>query len=350
MENTIKKPLLTLLLIGFVSFFALGCGSSSDSSGGGVGFGDDLLNNNNGAPTARVIVQFTRAQAQTTVPASTTQADFVFFDNVEVGQGNQVFAAFNVPIPAGDSPSVQLEDVPATARSLRITVRDASGAPISVIAMNVALISGGTTTIDTSTGVASAVTFDGLIATPDPLLLDLNQESSTVQLVLTGSFSTLDTSEFSSQTFASAASFSSSDNTISVNQSGVVSVVDGEPTTATITASYTLGETTQTDTLTVRTGVLDTAGLMSSTTRGESSEAFTTINFFDGSLQSPTNVVGLTGLSFSLLPGGEGLTIDSATGVVTAANISSSTYTIVVTFDNGTREYTGTIDGVVSLN
>ena len=133
------RSFMAILVIAIASLGFAGCGSSSDSF---VATG-----NPDGPPTTGGLTfNFITAQSPFTVDATTNTLRFDFFD------GNNADPVFSVTRPF--APSVTIENVPASVRSVFITGFDADGIPLFTINQTVAVTPGSTNTVD---GLSNAV-------------------------------------------------------------------------------------------------------------------------------------------------------------------------------------------------
>ena len=128
-----------ILLLVFLCSLALGCG------GGGGGAGESASGSTGGASvpsvpsvpstpsSASVVFQFARAQSVLTVPSATARLRILFFSG-EGGEG-----ALLLERVVDFAPTVRIEGVPVTARSVRISALDTNGTPLLWTFSNISL-------------------------------------------------------------------------------------------------------------------------------------------------------------------------------------------------------------------
>jgi hypothetical protein len=287
----------------------VGCGDSNE---------DFIItgnpNNNPTATTGNLTFQFTQGQA-VTVPVGTTLLTFDFFDSVNPSTGDLVFTDTQ-----DYASSVTVEDVPVSAVSVVITAYGADGVPRVTITDEVAVSGGGTVAVDLSDAVVAPVSYDSLSATPATVSLNLaNPGAASQQLTLVGSFGNGDTVTFNVNLVAANGDFSSSPaGVVSITDQGLVNAVANGTTT--VTASYTIGSVTRTDTVavTVTGGIIgvDSFEVTPPTPQtlfpGQSTGA--PVATF-----TPAGEAGAVVAAAYTISGDASLSVNASTGVVTAA-------------------------------
>jgi hypothetical protein len=201
--------LLTVLLLALVTLFTVGCGSSSE---------DFVITGNNNNPNPATVgdLTFLFATAQSvTVPAATQNLEFEFFDadGDAVDFATSVFAA-----------SVTIEDVPVSAVDVIITAYGPGGIPLVTIADEVSVSGGNTVTVDLSDAVVTEVDLVSVTASPATVALDVDGPT-TQQLAFTGTFSNGDVVALTAATGATYVFSGFDPAVVSVNATGLVTVV-----------------------------------------------------------------------------------------------------------------------------
>lgn len=236
---TQKSALLTLLLVGFVAFFAAGCGDRDDFVITG-----NVPNNNTG--NGALVFNFQQAvlQAPDVVPAGTATLRFDFFTS-NVPAAN----TFSFTENRQFAPQVIIDDVPANIQSVLVTAVSGANEPLATFLGSFTVIPGARVNVDLND--AQPVTATNLVVTPESVVLTVDE---TRALTFDATFTSGSTSQvvnlpgtlmeflFSGPSASTAAS---------VNSSGVVT---GETAgqNATLTTSYAFGGATLQDTTEVR--------------------------------------------------------------------------------------------------
>lgn len=178
-------------------------------------------------------VTFQFAAAQAVLPGGTTSFRFDFYDGDLLDfTATRDYAA-----------SVTIENVDIVVDRVVITAFDVNGIPIAITEQNLAVVPGGNLLVNLSGAVFTLVTYNDLLATPDPLALTVGQQG---QLNLDGLFTAEIVVRFLVNSFAAQATFVSADPTIAnVSATGVVQGLAVGNTT--ITSSYTVNGTTHSD-------------------------------------------------------------------------------------------------------
>ncbi len=191
---------------------------------------------------------------------------------------------------------------------------------------------------DADLGPFASVTFDAITVSPDPLNLVVGGSSG--QVSIAGAFSgdrTVASLPINNTT--TSFSFSPNNGVANFSATGVFHGLDAGNTT--VTASYTLANVTRTDTFVVRVFEFEA--------NAESNTVVPGGNYTDGYSLMLTRADGTTqssfasGVSYSMNPAVNGLTINSTTGVVTNnGSVTSGTFNVVVTVNDAVSGLTFT--------
>jgi Flp pilus assembly pilin Flp len=227
-----------------------------------------------------------------------------------------------------------------------LTARSQNGDPVATASVSLATLSatvGSSFQVNVSPTEVTSITLAAVEAGPDPILLD-RFSTVGVQVQLVAVFSNTDQVELSPAGFPTSATFSSGNpNVFRVDNGGLVTVADmGGGFEAALTSTYTLGGVTQTDTTPVRVGQISVVGPFNDFTIPGSSNPITDIQFTDGNA-APINVAGTSGVSYALVSPQAGVSV-GPNGVVTDLDetpFASRTTTVIVTYNNGARDYVG---------
>lgn len=319
-----KSALLTMLLVGFVALFSVGCGDSRD----------EFVATNTGSGTGTLVFRFQQPVAQTlsTVPAGTAQLLFSLHAGAPASTTNLVV----VRGPLAFQPVITLSDVPTNVSHVVVTAFGANGQPLGVATGNVEVQAG--VSSDADLGPFASVTFDAITVSPDPLNLVVGGSSG--QVSIAGAFSgdrTVASLPINNTT--TSFSFSPNNGVANFSATGVFHGLEAGNTTA--TASYTLANVTRTDTFAVRVFEFEA--------NAESNTVVPGGNYTDGYTLMLTRADGTTqssfasGVSYSMNPAVNGLTINSTTGVVTNnGSVTSGTFNVVVTVNDSVSGLTFT--------
>ncbi len=173
-----KRSLLTFLMVGLVSLFAVGCGDSNEDY--------VFTGTNPGFATGNVTFQFEQdvlTQAAV-VPAGTDYLTFDFYATNPPASGQLVFEA--------DAPyanTVTVQNVPTNVRSVVITAFDVDGFPLATLSSPVSVNAGTTTNANLNGVPVVPVDFATLSVTPNPVALTLGtQNGGSQQLNVTLNF------------------------------------------------------------------------------------------------------------------------------------------------------------------
>jgi hypothetical protein len=169
-----KSALLTLLVVGFVTLFSVGCGDS-----------DQFVHTGNvAAPgqSGNLVFNFTQAAAQTLdeVPAGTTSLRFDFFSSTTPSEGTFLFTETRAY-----AEQIVFNDVPTSVVFVAVTAFGANNQPLAVLTGDVAVVIGADTPVDLVFN--SNPTFNSLTLTPAPAIV-LSPESSTQQVSVSANF------------------------------------------------------------------------------------------------------------------------------------------------------------------
>ena len=276
---------LKLALLGLVAFLAVGCGSSNE---------EFVSTGNGGFATTGTLSYLLQVNNVTSVPNGTTTLRFDLFDD----QNNLVLTT-----DSALTDTVTVDSLPPSVRSTTVTAFDEDGFPIGQVTVNTQVVLGTNGQVDLSGANFTAITYDALAATPDPVEI-ANDE--TQQLSLTASFSNGSQISLPTSTFATDATFTSADtNVATVSTGGLISVEAAGNTT--VTANYTINGVSQSDTVDVSASVFNVSATFPiSTARTNISNEFEEFSVTLGTSRQPTYVSRLTG------PDGETVTVSSS--------------------------------------
>lgn len=223
--------LVLVCLLWFSALFA-GCGSSS---------GDFVFTGNTNNAPGSLTFQFFKAQA-VAVPQATTSITFDFFDasNALLASQTEPYASSITVVP------------PVATASVRVTPRDGNGFPLLQLSGAATRPADGVNVIVNLTSfTATDVTFDQLVVTPDPVVLQLGTQNGGSQaLTLAAVFSNGENVVFPAALLSQAVFTPDNSGVYTVNAAGVVTGV--LPGSGLLDVSFTDGEGTQrSDTVTV---------------------------------------------------------------------------------------------------
>lgn len=310
------SALLTLLVVGFVSLFAVGCGDSRENF--------VFTGNNNQANTGNLVFRFQQAVAQTvdTVPAGTTRLRFDFFTT-----NPPSLQSFSFTEERAFAEVVTFNNVPADIRSVTVTCFNDAGLPLATLFGPVVVNVGQTT--DVNLNDATPVAIDALTSSPDPIILTAGQ---TQQVTNTGSFNQGSTATIPAGllTYNLTEATGNLIPTATVSSTGLVSFVN-QTQNATLTSSFTFGGQTRTDTVLVRTVEFEATATPNSLARNQNISPNYTVVFrdSDGVTELTTlNIAATT--SYALQSGPTGVTVDAADGEIFVPQNANTSATVVV--------------------
>lgn len=223
-HKTSKASILSVLLLGFVTLFTIGCGSSNEEF--------VFTGPNTPANTGNLTFQFARpANAQAVnVPAGTTRLEFDFFNAADV----LVFEA-----TSNYADSVTVTGVPTSATDVVITAFGPGNVPLATISNGVTVAAGGNTNVNLTGVTPAPVTLASATAVPATISLNVTE---TQQLSFTGTFSNGQTVPFNATTGGSAVYSGFDAAVISVSSTGLVTGLSQGTTS--IDAAFTLNGAT----------------------------------------------------------------------------------------------------------
>lgn len=313
-----KSALLTLLMFGLVSLFAVGCGDDRE---------DFVITNNNNAATGSLVFRFQRllaAQTVDNVPAGTTTLRFDFFTTNPATQNS-----FSFTETRAFAEVVTFTNVPADIRSVLVTAFDNNGQPLATLAGAVTVVVGQTTEVNLND--AQPVVIDGLSVAPETLIL---VNGGTGQLTATGSFNngSVVTLPFTLLTTSFTEFAGNEGTTANVSSSGLVRGLTNQQN-ATLNASYSFGGATQTDTVLVRTVTFEVEQSPVSLAVGNNSVTYA--GFFGDSNGTTVNVND-SQMTYALVSGPTGTTVNATTGDVNVpTGTTSGTVVVRATWADG---------------
>ena len=330
-----RSALLTLLVVGFVSLFAVGCGDSENFVFTG--------NNNpvNPGQTGNLVFNF--VQAQDVVPVGTTTLRFDFFTSDTPSQ-----ATYSFTVPRAFASQIIIEDVPVDIQSVVVTAFGANNQPLAVLTGDVNVVLGATTPVDLVFN--SNPSFNALSLTPDPIILSPANSSQTV--TVTANF---DTSAVLGQgtdfdvtvpnedvDFTLVEATGNSSATANVTSAGLVTAVTyGQ--NATLNAEYTaFGTTLDADAL-VRTvelkgSIIEEPAAMGFEVPYTPGGVFTgwySTRFCDSNGNVLTGVNQGANTVYELANNATGVVVDPATGMFTTSASTSGPIVVRATWTDG---------------
>ncbi len=233
-----------MAVIGFVSVFTLGCGSSNVSGNGDFVYtGTNTNPSNNGT----VNFEFERLLAQADVnisadvPADTSTLEISFFDADGISDTNYIFGR-----EVAFANNVSVSGVPTSASFVVITTYDVKGYPISTISDELEVTGGSSTTVDLSDADNKPVLFQSVTVSPNPINLAV---AGTRQAAVAASFSNGDTVP---APVADAEYLSSLPSVATVSTTGVVTAVANG--SSSVSATLDIRGTERTGSATVQVG------------------------------------------------------------------------------------------------
>lgn len=326
--SNLRSALLALLTISFITVFSTGCGDSNRDSFVATGF-------NPGANTGNLIFQLQQqATPQTIVPTGTTSVRIELFSSLT--QETATLVEFQV-FPFAET--IVYEQVPSNVVSARITSFNSDGLPTSVSSGPVEVVLGANSEVVLET--VTAVEFTALSVTPDPATLVVGNfganTTDSQQLTIEG---TINGSVFQLPVNADAVDFSLANSSVAnVSADGLLSAAFNSGnlrSNTTLTTTYTFLGQEQTATTQVQKFFYEPGAVgQPAVAIGDTYEG----GFLALFVNSSSNLVGVSELTFALESPVTGVTIDSQTGIITADNtaVNGTTFNVVVTFvDDGT--------------
>lgn len=328
-----RSALLTLLVVGFVSLFAVGCGDSENF----------VFTGTNNTPitgdTGNLVFRFTQAQTVDTVPTGTTSLRFDFFSS-----DTPSLATFLFTETRSYAELIIIEDVPVETQSVVVTAFGANGQPLAVLTGDVNVIIGGDSEVDLVFN--SNPTFNSITLSPNPAII-LTPGSNTQQVSVTANFDTAQVlgqqTNYNVNIDPTTVDFDITENgsgfdpTANITASGLVTAI-GFQQNATLTAEYTAFNTTRTDSTLIRT-VDFTASNDSGPTSYNPGSPFTgwyLVRFFESDGITVLNVNEGANTTYALANNAAGVTVDPATGTFTTTeNVTSGDIQIQVTWVDG---------------
>lgn len=316
-----KSVLLTLLVVGLVSLFSVGCGNSRDQF---VATG-----NNNG--TGNLVFRFVKAQA--TVPANTAQLVFSLHSGNPPTNANLV----ETRGPIAFNTTVTLTGVPTNVTTVVVTALDSNGLPIAVLSGTGITVAAGQST-NVNLGTFAAVTLDAITATPNPV--NLVQNGAGVQLVLTGSFSNGSTATLPISNSSTTFTFAKS-NVATASPTGLFSTTFSGVNSS-VTAAYTLANVTKSTTFQVNAFDFQATAVGSTNiSKTASYNSGYTVSFLRSDGTSLANVT--QNLTYSLSPTVSNLSINASNGAITNSGTTSvSTFDVIVSWTDPVSKVTFT--------
>lgn len=243
----------SILLLGFVAFFAVGCGDSDD------GF---VFNGNNSGSTgvgSELVFRFQRpVTAQTTVPTDTTTVRFDLYSTESPAPTSLISTESRLYADL-----IVLQNVSTETRSVRVSLLGAGGVPIGTYTKTVSVPAGSRIEVPLDGVEFAASSLTGLAVNPDPVAMYItagDPSSSILQLTATA---TIDGAQYE---------VPFKDVSVTAEHTNVVDILEGGSLIAkinplfleipseefrprlntTLTASYTLNQTTRQTTVPVR--------------------------------------------------------------------------------------------------
>lgn len=335
--TSFRKYFYLALTVAACLFFSA-CESSSSGGGGSADAG--AANGGGGAvSTGNVVFQFTRTQSAN-LPTGTGLVGFTFYNNPVPANGDVVLMT-----QAAFAPAITIQDVPTVAQSVVVQALDNNANPLFELTNGITVTSMQTTLIDLSGAVGTDIDFNSITLGPDPLNLNPNQ-TTPVQLTITGGFSNGSNVPFDSNSFSTAANFTTNNNSISISNSGVVTLNAGGGA-GTITGSYTINSVTKQDNLAFSFSSIQATPANLAVNAGQVSTQVT-VTFSDGN-NAPQTVQENLNTSYAISPPVAGFT-PNTNGTVTVANglPSGTTANLVITHTSNNRTFTDTV--VLTVN
>lgn len=330
-----RSALLTLLVVGFVSLFAVGCGDSENFV---------FTGNNNPVTgdTGNLVFRFTQAQTIDTVPTGTTTLRFDFFSS-----DTPSLATFLFTETRSYAELIIIEDVPVETQSVVVTAFGANGQPLAILTGDVNVVIGADQEVDLVFN--SNPTFNALTLTPSPAII-LTPGSDTQQVAVSANFDTAQVlgqqTSYTINLDPTTVSFSFTEfpqspaqpTTANITTGGLVQAVTFLQN-STLTAEFTAFGTTRTDSTLVRTVDFDLvpefpSDVMSLNPTDAYDGGWDT-QFFESDGVTQLNVTSNSSFALQSQPATGTITVDPTTGAITTTNAAAGTYNIVVTWNDG---------------
>jgi hypothetical protein len=360
--NTKTISFISLLTLGLVSLFVLGCGSD---------FNDEPTGQIDNQQTGNLTFRFLRAPqaAAQTTEVNSQSSDRLLIDplademEIEIREFNESQSQppicdsfFLEEIQKNDAfIDETFLDIRKECNSAKIDVFDENGTLIQRVFVPFTIVVGQTTVVDYSDAEEVDLgalpieepntpnptppdngTFNALSVTPNPTRLSFVTGSSEA-LIIAGQF-TNGSLVFTPDEVAANATFGGGDsNVFSTSATGVVTseppgVNNQTVSTNTLTITYTLDGVAQQATIEVRTGVIVSNGAVPTVINAGSSSPALSVDFLDGNL-TPVDVTNDPGLSYDVQPAGQGVTVDGTGSVTVAPGTPSGNFTLTASFD-----------------
>jgi len=327
-----RSALLTLLVVGFVSLFAVGCGNSDNF----VFTGN--TNNPVTGDTGNLVFRFTQAQTIDTVPTGTTSLRFDFFSS-----DTPSLATFLFTETRSYAELIIIEDVPVEVQSVVVTAFGANGEPLAVLTGDVTVIVGTDQEVDLVFN--SNPTFNSITLSPNPAII-LTPGDNTQQVSVSANFDTaqvlgqqtsynvnIDPSQCS---FAFTEATGNPTATANITTGGLV-ILNTDLQNSTLTASYTAFGVTRSDSTLVRT-VNFAAENASGPTTYTPNSPFTgwyDVTFFESDGVTQLNVNSGANTTYSLASGQTDVVVNPQTGTFTTTGSTTGNIVIRVTWVDG---------------
>lgn len=329
-----RSALLTLLVVGFVSLFAVGCGDSDNF----------VFTGTNNTPitgdTGNLVFRFTQAQTVDTVPTGTTSLRFDFFSS-----RTPSLATFLFTETRSYAELIIIEDVPVETQSVVVTAFGANGQPLAVLTGDTNVIIGGDSEVDLVFN--SNPTFNSITLSPNPAII-LTPGSDTQQVTVTANFDTAQVlgqqTNYNVNIDPTTVDFdiveaAGQDNPITANvtAAGLV-VANAFQQNATLTAEYTAFNTTHTDSTLIRTVNFEASNDSPQTSYnpGDPFTGWYLVEFFESDGVTVLSVNSGANTTYALANNAAGVTVDPATGTFTTTqNVTSGDIQIQVTWVDG---------------
>jgi len=329
-----RSALLTLLVVGFVSLFAVGCGDSENF----------VFTGTNNTPitgdTGNLVFRFTQAQTVDTVPTGTTSLRFDFFSS-----RTPSLATFLFTETRSYAELIIIEDVPVETQSVVVTAFGANGQPLAVLTGDTNVIINGDSEVDLVFN--SNPTFNSITLSPNPAII-LTPGSNTQQVSVTGNF---DTAQVLGQqtnynvnidpslcTFVFTEADPNQEDTANITTTGLVTLLS-DLQNSTLTASFTAFGVTRSDSTLVRTVDFDLDPEFPSDINNMGTTDFYDggwdTRFFDSDGVTQINVTSNSTFALRTQPTSGTITVDPNTGAVRTTGAATGTYFIDVTWADG---------------
>jgi len=320
----VRSTLLTLFVVGFVTLFSVGCGSSSDNSFVATG-------TSNQAPTNGTLVfnlQKANPQQVTTVPADTTTVRIDLYTASD---------SLESSVTLGYQNEIVLEDVSPSVVRADLLALNGDGLPVRKFSQTFTLNPG--EAVEVSFDDGQPVSFEGVTISPNPVNLLLNAVPEMVseqQVSLTGKF---DGATYYLPIDENVVFEVANPLVANVSADGLVSVLNAAPnqpaSSSILSATYNFLGTEQVGTATIDSRFFAVAANGSTVIpAGDSFVGNYGFAFFDSNGQQ----VQISGVTFALETPVEGVVVDPATGQFsTTAQTPPGQFTIIATWVDDER-------------